>query len=70
VAFYEKAPSLYDIEELAYSALSSIEDSDEFIPLKDYSVNNPDKPLPLIKIIASWVVRDDYEKERFKKEEE
>jgi len=61
----EKNPKgLYDIEQYAYSALSSLENDDKMTILKKYIVNNPKYSLSLIKLLGSWIIRDDYVREK------
>jgi len=61
----KKSPkSLYDVEEYAYSAISSVQDEDIMLPIKEYAVNNPEYGLSGVKLAASWVIRDDYAKNK------
>lgn len=57
--------NLYDVERAAQKVLMlDLRDIDEIIPLKNYAVNHPDMPLDVVLGVASWIVRDDYAKER------
>ncbi len=62
-----KSPrTLYDYEETAQKALEKLKDNPLMDCLKNHSVNHPDEPLDLIFKVASWVIRDDYARERRK----
>ncbi|HEX4774556.1 MAG TPA: hypothetical protein VH234_03485 [Candidatus Saccharimonadales bacterium] len=52
--------TLYDYETGAFQALQDLKDDPLVDPIKEFVVNNPDKPLDDIFLVASWVVRDDY----------
>lgn len=56
--------TLYDIEINSRIALKDLIGNTLFDNMKNYVVNNPERPLELIFGIASWVIRDDYAKER------
>lgn len=53
--------TLYDYEKGAVDALKKLQIDPDIDPLKNHAVSNPDHPLELIYMIASWVIRDDYE---------
>jgi len=60
--------TLYDYEKEAKTALKELENNPLIDPLKEYVVSHPTKvSLDLIFTVASWVVRDDYDK--YKKEQ-
>lgn len=52
--------TLYDYESGASKALFLLADDPAMDSVKEYAVNNPDQPLDLIFGIASWIIRDDY----------
>lgn len=56
--------TLYDIEINSRIVLKDLIGNPLFDNMKNYVVNNPERPLELIFGIASWVIRDDYAKER------
>lgn len=56
--------TLYDIEINSRLALKDLIENPLFDNMKNYVVNNPEKQLELIFGVASWVIRDDYAKER------
>ena len=58
--------TLYDYEKGSERALEQLKNSPSMDKIKNHSVNNPSEPLELVFKIASWVVRDDYDK--YKKE--
>lgn len=60
----ENTKTLYDSEKNAIKALKALSSKDEFGLMKNYSVNNPDENLDLIFMVASWVIRDDYAREK------
>lgn len=59
--------TLYDYEKGSEKALEQLKNSPSMDKIKNHSVNNPSEPLELIFKIASWVIRDDYDK--YKKEQ-
>lgn len=59
-----KTRTLYDAEKNTLAVFDEFKDNPIFDDMKNYSVNHPDKPLELIFTIASWIIRDDYAKER------
>lgn len=58
----KKLRTLYDYEKGGHMALHHLENNPLIDPLKDYAVNHPDVSLELIFVIASWIIRDDYNK--------
>ena len=54
--------TLYDYEKGSEKVLQQLRNNPAIDPLKNYAVNHPDESLELIFKVASWVVRDDYEK--------
>jgi len=56
--------TLYDAQKESEKILFEMKNDPVFDKLKNYSVNHPEEPLELIFAIASWVIRDDYSKER------
>ena len=56
--------TLYDSEVGAFDALKKLQNDPAMDPLKDYAVNHPDESLDLIFKVASWLIRDEYAKER------
>jgi len=56
--------TLYDAEENARLALEELKSDTIIDPIKDYAVNHPKEPLDLIFTVASWVIRDDYWKNK------
>jgi len=56
----ENPKALYDVERSAFYVLQKNKDNDKFAPLKEYVVNNPEKELSVIFVVASWVIRDEY----------
>jgi len=58
--------TLYDYEKGAEKALQELKNNPLMDKIKEYAVNNPSEPLEVIFRIASWIIRDDYEK--YKKE--
>jgi len=60
-----KTNTLYDAEKNSFTALEKLgKEGVDLNKLKNHSVNNPDEPLELIYGVASWVIRDDYAKDR------
>lgn len=57
-----KLRTLYDYEKGAKRALRQLQDDPHFDPIKNYVVNHPNEPLALIFTVASWIIRDDYER--------
>lgn len=61
--------TLYDIEVNSQTLLTEMSSRKEFNPIKSYIVNNPTElggglTLELVFMIASWIIRDDYSKEK------
>lgn len=54
--------TLYDYEKGAEESLKQLQEDPLIDDLKNYAVNHPDESLELIFKVASWVIRDDYEK--------
>lgn len=63
-----KPKTLYDVENTAVTVMWDMRDMEEMNPFKIYTVNHPDLSLKLLFTIASWLIRDDYAKERSIKE--
>jgi hypothetical protein len=61
-----KTRTLYDAEQNAIKAMDKVSNDPAFDDIKSYIVNKPYEkpPIELIFIVASWVIRDDYAKER------
>lgn len=57
--------TLYDFEIVAKQALENFQSDPAIDPIKDFVVNHPtDYSLDLIFNVASWVIRDDYAREK------
>ncbi len=56
--------TLYDYEKGAEKALHELKNNPLMDKLKEYVVNNPDESLEVIFKVASWVIRDDYDKHK------
>lgn len=56
--------TLYDAEKNSVIVLSEMQNDLLFDSVKHYAVSHPNEPLELIFTISSWVIRDDYAKER------
>ncbi|OGH84363.1 MAG: hypothetical protein A2261_00650 [Candidatus Magasanikbacteria bacterium RIFOXYA2_FULL_44_8] len=60
----EKPKTLYDVERLAFRHLHNYKNEDLAIPFKTYIVNHPEHSLDSIFLVGSWIIRDDYQKDR------
>ena len=56
----ENHSTLYDVEKAAFYVLDKNKDDKRFNCLKDYIMNNPEKDLSAIFLVASWIIRDEY----------
>jgi len=59
-----KTRTLYDAEENAKDALDKLSSDPLFDDMKHYAVNHHKEPLETIFMVASWVIREDYGKEK------
>lgn len=56
--------NLYDVEKVVRDVIWEMRNLDEMKAFKIYAVNNPEFPLKILTTLASWLVRDDYAKEK------
>jgi len=52
--------NLYDIEKESFRSLSKLKNTNHLDKIKEYIVNNPEHTLDAVLLVASWIIRDDY----------